>query len=236
MGELNARGTAAGDRPPGDPEPSDDDLLRIIGQKEDREAAKIAWESLYNRHVKYLLGVCRQAYGWRLGPSAMDDLVSETFIRVYETAAASYRPGAMADPDLRRQQVRAWLAAIAGHIALGLLCGRKIDAPIHLNQDEWQDVAHVSSEPESKLVAEVCRVMHLVLTDKEQDVIRSTFLWNTPARDFQRMPESELVELASRYGTNATNIRKIRERALKKLRDALAPFMASLPARAKPNV
>jgi RNA polymerase sigma factor (sigma-70 family) len=236
MGELNARGTAAGDRPPGDPDSSDDELLRIIGQREDLEAAKISWEALYNRHVKYLLGVCRRAYGWKLGVSATEDLVSETFIRVYKTAAASYRPGTATAPDLRRQQVRAWLAAIARHIALGLLCGGKTDAPLHLNPDEWQEIAHVTGEPESELVTEVSRLMQLVLTDKEQDIIRSTFLWNIPASHFQRMPESELAELASRYGTNATNIRKIRERALKKLRDALAPFMAALPARAKPNV
>jgi hypothetical protein len=54
--------------------------------------------------------------------------------------------------------------------------------------------------------------------------------------DFQRMPESELAELAKRCGTNVANIRKIRERALKKIKDALLPLMASPPAGVKPNV
>jgi DNA-directed RNA polymerase sigma subunit (sigma70/sigma32) len=75
--------------------------------------------------------------------------------------------------------------------------------------------------------------MQTILNEKEQDVIRTTYLWNAPGKDYQKLPASELAALAQRCATTPDNIRKIRERAMKKLKSALEPVMARVTARTR---
>ena len=83
-----------------------------------------------------------------------------------------------------------------------------------------------TAEPVSETTAEVCRVMQAILTEREQDVLRTTFHWYDPAREHQKLPEAVLSELAERWNTTPENIRQIRSRALRRLKDALRSAVA----------
>ncbi len=56
------------------------------------------------------------------------------------------------------------------------------------------------------------------LSEKEQDILRVTFLWHQPGQEHQRVPPKALAELAARYDTTAPAIRQARKRALDKIR------------------
>src|SRR4051812_37634954 len=89
---------------------SDDVLLARISNKSAESSCRSAWGSFYERHVEYFYGVCMSAYRTLLGESGVEDLVSQTFLRVYDKGASSYQPAPDGDVDYRRQRVRAWLA------------------------------------------------------------------------------------------------------------------------------
>ena len=78
----------------------------------------------------------------------------------------------------------------------------------------------------SKATDEVCRVMQSILTDREEDVLRTTFHWYDPTREHQKLPEAVLAELARRWNTTPDNIRQIRSRALRRLKGALGSVAA----------
>jgi DNA-directed RNA polymerase sigma subunit (sigma70/sigma32) len=56
------------------------------------------------------------------------------------------------------------------------------------------------------------------LTDREQDVLRITALYQKAGDAHQRLPNEASAELATRWGTTNENIRAIRSRAMKKLK------------------
>ena len=56
------------------------------------------------------------------------------------------------------------------------------------------------------------------LDAREQEVLRETMLWHKPGEANQRMPNEAASRLAAQLGTTPANIRKIRSRAIQKLR------------------
>ncbi len=80
--------------------------------------------------------------------------------------------------------------------------------------------------PVSESTTAVRRVMQSILTEREQDVLRTTFHWHDPTREHQKLPEAVLADLVQRWNTTPDNIRQIRSRALKKLKDALRSVVA----------
>jgi DNA-directed RNA polymerase sigma subunit (sigma70/sigma32) len=68
--------------------------------------------------------------------------------------------------------------------------------------------------------------MQSTLTEREEDVLRTTFHWHDPTKEHQKLPEAVLSNLAKRWKTTPDNIRQIRSRALRKLKDALESVVA----------
>jgi len=214
-----ADGPATGDGS----EPSDDVLLARISDKSDESSCRAAWGTFYERHAEYLYGVCMRAYRTILGETGVEDLVAETFLKVYDKGAASYEPAEDGDADYRRQRVRAWLGTSAKNLVRDILRGRKRLPMSHLEHEEWQDVPEHDGCPQSKSAEKVCRVMEEVLSERERDVLRVTFHWHNPAKDHQKLPDEAVEELARLWNLKPDNIRQIRKRALQKLKAALPP-------------
>jgi RNA polymerase sigma factor (sigma-70 family) len=204
-------------------EPSDDDLLARISNEADEPSRRAAWGAFYGRHAEYLFGTCTRSYRGKLDEGAVADLVEDTFLRVYERAAASYRPADAGDADFRRCRVRAWLAQIAERLAQDIFRGRRRRPAAQLGQEEWQDIPEGAECAHSAATEQLCRVMDEALDERERDVLRVTFHWHDPERDHQKLPEEAVEELARRWNLKPDNIRQIRRRALQKLKAALPP-------------
>src|SRR4051812_48318859 len=93
--------------------PTDEDLLASMSCVDDPAGAREAWGTFYNCHSKFLHGVCHRAYHYTLGNEGVQDLVVETFIRVFESGCHVFKPSGVGDSEANRLRVRAWLAQIA---------------------------------------------------------------------------------------------------------------------------
>jgi len=223
MIDASIAGRGVGTPNDGRAEPSDDDLLAWISNESDDSARRAAWGVFYGRHAEYLFGACTRIYRGRLDEGLVADLVEDTFLRVYERAAALYRPADAGDAEFRQCRVRAWLAQIAERLAQDVFRGRSRRPAAHLEQEEWQGVPERPESVRSTAAEELCRVMDEVLEERERDVLRVTFHWHDPERDHQKLPDEAVEELARRWNLKPDNIRQIRRRALQKLKAALPP-------------
>ncbi|MDG3008391.1 RNA polymerase sigma factor [Paludisphaera mucosa] len=227
MTEPSIAGRADGPTTDDGSEPSDDVLLARTSDKSDESSCRAAWGMFYGRHAEYLYGVCMPAYRTKLGETGVGDLVAETFLKVYDKAAATYQPARDGDADYRRQRVRAWLGTIAKNLVRDILRGRKRLPASHLEHDEWRDVPEHDQSPQSTSTEEVSRAMEQVLSEREQDVLRVTFHWHDPTKDRQKLPNEAVDELARLWNLKPDNIRQIRRRALQKLKAALPPDVSA---------
>lgn len=210
--------TTQGSQSPEAEEPSDAELLTRIARSEtDAPSATRAQAEFYARHVRYLYGALRSLEHkllYTAGVSA-EDLVQETFHRAFERAH-TFSADEIDDADRLRRRARAWLGRIAQNLLADYLRSvREISATPYLESLSCEDVDQPSlPSRELRLICDGLR--HL--TEREQDVLRVTALY-LRAGDHQRLPNAVSAELAERWGTTNENIRAIRSRALKKLRD-----------------
>jgi len=197
---------------------SDEDLIFYMSlEGEDRASAEEAWKEFYFRHQGYLLAVCQRFQG-TLGDLGIQDLVQDTFVRVFKKAH-TFKPLGTGS-DRARARVRAWLGRIANRLFLSSLRGQP---EIEFTDDPYESIADepapVANEPESDesehrpLLREALRT----LTEREREVLIASYAWYEPGDGCNRMPSDELSALCSRFQTTAANIRQIRSRAFGKL-------------------
>ncbi len=197
---------------------SDAQLLAVIAQRTtDPSARSRAQAVFYSRHVRYLYGVLqRDAYKLlRVAGVGPEDLVQETFHRAFERAR-TFEAGDITDAEHLRRRTRAWL----GRIALNLLADylrnvREVSATPYLERLSCDEIERPA--PPSHELSSICDALDR-LSEREQDVLRVTALYQR-AGDHQRLPNAVSAELAARWGTTNENIRAIRSRALKKLKE-----------------
>ncbi len=216
--------------PPNPPPLSDAELLeQVSARKVDPLRARRAEAEFYERHARYLYAVLmRRAKGpLALTGAEVEDLVQETFFRAFERAhtsrAATRRVrSSRAEREVgsggsRRHLLADWLEGrreIAASPFLETVLGRDEDAP------------RSSRSPRRELV----RAALDELSERERDVLRVSALYHRPGEEHQRLPNAVAAELATRWGTTGENIRAIRSRAMKKLRDILTARSSSAVA------
>lgn len=191
---------SAGGRPLDLATASDGDLLALMGRKDNTDLARAAWGAFYLRHCKFLYGVCFRAYGQRLGTHGVEDLVADTFRRAYTHGAPTYQSDVLESSEVQLRRVQGWLTTIAERLACDILAGCRLERT-HFEQEEWQDVPEKADEAVSEITADVCRVMQSTLTEREEDVLRTTFHWHDPTKEHQKLPEAVLSNLAKRWKT-----------------------------------
>ena len=197
---------------------SDPELLALIADRDaDPSARNRAQAAFYSCHVRYLYGVlARDAHKLlRVAGVGPEDLVQETFHRAFERAH-TFSAGDATEPEQLRRRTRAWL----GRIALNLLADylrsvREVSATPYLEQLSCDEIDRAA--PPSRELSSICAALDR-LSEREQDVLRVTALYQR-AGDHQRLPNAVSAELAARWGTTNENIRAIRSRALKKLKE-----------------
>jgi RNA polymerase sigma factor (sigma-70 family) len=201
---------------------ADAELLReMAAEPRGSENGKAAWEEFYNRHRKYLYGVCLKAHGERLGNGRVVELVQDTFVRAYERAK-SYIADDGLDEQMARWRLRGWLGTISENIMRDYF--RREPQIVFMEEDELPAAEDVDPMPEDTSRSERRRRMEKAmetLTEREQDVLRVTAMWYKPGQRQQRLPNSVMTNLASSWDTTPDNIRQIRGRAISKLKSLM---------------
>lgn len=207
---------------------SDAELLERVSKRADNAAAARAAETaFYDRHARYLYGVLMQRLRRPLALSGreVEDLVQETFFRAF-ARASTYSAGDAWDEASQRRRSRAWLGRIAERLlADWLQDSREISASPYLDTlAEPEPPPPSSRSPKLRLLREALDT----LNERERDVLRVAALYFRPGEEHQRLPNEVSAELARRWQTTSENIRAIRSRATKKLKDYLAGRLSAL--------
>lgn len=211
---------------------SDYDLLTMMTWREsDPAEAREAGAVFYRRHAPYLYDRCLKFTRGSGGGTDAEDIVAVTFQHVYEKGARTFKATSETDPDRIRGHVRAWL----GRIAHNLVCDAYRGRPFQ--EMQLDDDSEVADEHDDKTASDeperLQRLMEQVLTDREQEILRVTSLYYDPREPDRKLPASVLDDLARHWGITRENIRQIKSRALRKLKDACAVHTDAPSSQAK---
>lgn len=205
-------------------EPPDEELIRNIREKErDIGAAKRAFAVFYDRHVQFVFRCVRDAdkqlVGYGLGT---DDIVEETFAKVWSSGANSYRPVGSFSPDAACLRTRQWLASIACNLVKQTLRSRKHVLPVDPGGENEELFA--ATPPPTSAAAHVQLMQVVASSLSERDAAIVWFKighYNTETRQSQPPPD-ELKAFCKEWSIAPPALRKAYERALVTLREALS--------------
>jgi RNA polymerase sigma factor (sigma-70 family) len=184
-----------------------------------------AWEEFYERHGGYLLGVCKRAYTGRVGEYKIEDIVQDALVRAFQKAGTLHADDSL-DRESQCHLVRGWLSTICQHIVSDYFRGQPevdfvddqvLETHKAVEPQEVDPTLDVDCSPMTRL--QLMEEAIETLTDREQEVLRTTMMWFKPNQEAQKLPHSVMTELTGSLKTNPGNIRKIRERAMTKLRN-----------------
>jgi RNA polymerase sigma factor (sigma-70 family) len=183
-----------------------------------------AWEEFYTRHGGYLLGICTKAFTARVGVHRIQDIVQDTLVKAFQKAA-TLEGEANLDADSQRRLVRGWLGTICQNIVSDYFRGQPevdfVDSDL-LDAHEAADSSQ--TDPGDEVDCPLTRRLQLMeaaletLTDREQEVLRTTMMWYKPDQKVQKLPHSVMTDLTTSLKTSPDNVRKIRERGMTKLK------------------
>jgi len=210
--------------------------VALLGRVADRAGsaseARAAEGVFYQRHVRFLYGVLNKRKAELLAAAGLsaEDLVQETFMRAFERAHTFTEGPTDRGAEHARARTRAWLGSVATHLLADHMNRlREVSATPYL---ERLAVEAVDEAPpaESASVALVSEGLDR-LSERERDVLRVTALYQRVGEEHGRLPNAVARDLANRWQTTNDNIRAIRVRAMRKLRDFLSQQDA--PARGR---
>ena len=214
---------------------SDADLLTLISwRKEGGDIARQAWGELYSRYFRSLSLICLKKYGNQLGVHGVEDLVSETFIQVFNGGADKFHTKET-DPKKQRNHIGAWLGVIAHRLFLQRLRDRQRLAMFQF-EDGFDPKAStpapkeldfdfpVNEEPISPERIEQSKRLQTVLDGlkgEERIILLTRFDNYQPSGGKQQFREGDLDQLVNDLGLTKDNIRQIVHRTFKKARNQL---------------
>lgn len=204
---------------------SDEDLLVYMSmQADDRSSAEDAWEEFYKRHEGYLMAVCGRSFRVTLGDLGVQDLVQDTFVRVFQKAH-TYKPVGVSSEDRARANVRGWLGKIANNLFLSSLRRQPqvdyLDDPFATIVDKRATEEATETQAGESEELSLLRKALQTLTEREREVLIASYAWYEAGTGCKKMPTEELKGLMERFQTTDVNIRQIRSRAFRKLEQYL---------------
>lgn len=207
---------------------TDAELLRIVADRERApDAARAAEAAFYRRHVRWLYGVLsrKKSHLLSIAGSSAEDLVQETFLRVFDRAHTFREADAPLSDEVATARTRAWLGRVATHLLADHMNRlREVSATPYLERvrvDDLDDEAPSDAQVERADVALVSEGLDQ-LSEREREILRVTALYAKVGEKQGRLPNAVSRDLAARWQTTNENIRAIRVRALKKLRSFLS--------------
>jgi RNA polymerase sigma factor (sigma-70 family) len=184
-----------------------------------------AWEEFFERHKDYLYGVCKRAFTTVVGEHRIEDIVQDAMVKAFQKAGTMHNERNL-DADNQRRLVRGWLGALCENIVRDYFRGQPevdfVDGDVldaHESGESSQAEKLVDenrSQPATRL--KLMEDALQTLTEREQEVLRTTGMWYKHGQKAQRLPHHIMSELATSLKTNPVNVRKIRERGIAKMK------------------
>ncbi len=197
---------------------NDEDLIFWMScQTDDRNAADAACREFMNRHMAYLYSVVTTAHADTLGESEVEDIVLETFERVFEKAG-TYEPCGAPDVRGKTLNVLKWMGVIAHNIAMDHYRDRENRPPL---LDDWNAVEERSVEDTGRKLSPDEMMVQAALSEcseRDRTITLVTMQYYDPARPHQRLPNEVMDDLVETFETTPENIRQVRKRVLGKIR------------------
>ena len=202
---------------------SDQKLLKIIATDEDVDVRNRAFTIFYNRYKNFVWGSLRRV----CGPIANDDefclaLLNNTFLRVY-----NHRKPFVVDEQKnsneKQRHVEGWLLKIANREFWKLQSDGKFPPDDAIEAFEMMIEATTAYEDVELFDEDVIQEAYALLSLRDQHVLHTYWQYYSPGKGSQakNLPDSILVELATRYKITPDNIRQIISRGNKKIKDYL---------------
>ena len=179
---------------------SDDTLLRIIGGA-DRKAATGAGAELVNRHLSYMVHICRQKLG---NQAEAEEAAQDVFLSVWKNAA-NWQSG--------NAKVTTWLYRIATNRCIDILRRRKpttdIDA-IAEPADERENIEAAQMEADRN--RQLRAALDALTADQKQAI------------ELVYYGETKQADTATQMGITLAALESLLRRARSKLNEELTPF------------
>jgi DNA-directed RNA polymerase specialized sigma24 family protein len=209
-------------------EPPDEELIRKIRDKEaDPGAAEEAFTAFYERHVQFLYRCVasaeRRLVGFGLGA---EDIVIETFEKVWRRAAHSFSQPAGLSPEGASLRARQWLASIACNLVKDRLRSRKHLLPI----DPGENEELFAEGTDCAFAAGHLQLIELVasaLSPRDAAIVWFKVEHYDPETRQSQPPTEDLETFCQQWALSPAALRKAYERALATLRLALFPSTIS---------
>ena len=198
---------------------SDADLLTLISWREDDgEAARAAWRAFYDRYFKLLAHICMKRYAQQIGEQGVNDLVNDTFLRVFDGGADTFKTEET-DPEKLRHQIGAWLGAIALNIFRARLRGEQRLPMVQVEEIEFRTE---ESTPLSDERAEQCERLKEVLENlqpRERDILLARYANYHRSKGKQQFEPHVLERLSKDWKITKDNVRQIYSRTMRKVEE-----------------
>ena len=188
-----------------------DEWMRVIRENldSDKEKAKEAFGNIYSKYNAVLWWMCSKACGDR----ANADLVYDsTWKRIWNHP----------DYDFKRHGVEfvTWMARIAHNVWVDVK-----KKQVQMADDAIDDLIQTEVGEEEEEVIPSFNMMLIEgamaeLTEKERDILKTYIVYDTDK--MKHVPSEVLDDLKERYQTTSVNLRKIKSRALEKVRDYIS--------------
>ena len=193
--------------------------------------AHACFAEFHRRHVAYLYAVCARRYH-----DAVEEIVAETLRRVYESAPQFDRSALTnaADATGARHLVRAWVGQLVRWVAADHFAERE-RRPRTVTLDGiplWSESPSplpVATARAAELVAQVRGVIE-GLSEREQAIAWTVAHGWSPEHGQVRWSQDDLDAIGERFGLTRENLRQVRARLIRKLRERLEPLLSAKPA------
>ncbi|MDJ1485984.1 sigma-70 family RNA polymerase sigma factor [Cytophagaceae bacterium YF14B1] len=199
---------------------SDLDLLYQIMDKEENPAvAKTAFNEFVNRFGKYLYSQCYQAcQGLADAQELACDLTQDVFLKIW-LDPSTFNEDGITDPVRLRKRIKAWLSRIARNRFNDYFDEFRIGGVEYLDEKQMEQL----TEPEhvffERIPSEKIEKALATLSARSLDILRTYMEYGDIDNPKAHLPDKQLKILTERYQTSSDNVRQIKHRAIKSLKE-----------------
>jgi len=205
-------------------EQEDDDglLLYMSYKKEYPEEAKLALAEFYNRYRDFVTNTCNDILKNLVNSQDADDLFSEVFNRIFERAE-TFNSEKLVDGDDMRKSIELWIMRIAHNMAIDW---RRKDKKQKEKYEEYQPILNELKKLNKSSWTPLDKEAELLfeeefnkLSKRDREIIIQSGLYYNLNRGESDMPPEIIEQIADEFGTTPENIRQVRSRFIRRVRD-----------------
>lgn len=219
---------------------TDGQLFALMGQR--GSEAKGAWAEFYIRYVNDLYKAVHRLRG--LSATDVEGVVQDTMVQAWK-AALTFQADDGLEESLLRDRTLSWLCRIAQNLYFAMRRQRRINLVSGSDEEDGAESSPASTgrapirpgelhrtiqcaealiegagQPDEEIESNDMRLLRealATLTEREWDILMTTYEYHERGRKQQRLPQAVIDELCQAYDISPEYLRKIRERAHKQV-------------------